>query len=225
MVYVDTSSGGICIDKYEASPGEICPQKDPRSILDTQANIDFSECSPVSVPDVNPWTNVPQHQAELLCARVGKRLPSNGEWYRAAMGTPDRVEGGCVIGKTGISRADATGEERCVSSAGAEDMVGNVWEWVSETVEEGMYDSRQLPPEGYVSEVAADGVPSKTSPVPDLAFGSDQFFLDSGGVRGMMRGGFWGMSEKAGVYTVNAAVAPTFTGDAIGFRCASSPRG
>jgi formylglycine-generating enzyme required for sulfatase activity len=100
-------------------------------------------------------------------------------------------------------------------------MIGNVWEWVGETVENGRYRDRELPEEGSVIEVSADGVPSKTSGSPDAAFASDQFFIDNKeGVRGMMRGGFWAMTEKAGVYTINASIAPTFTGDAIGFRCA-----
>lgn len=222
MVYVDLSGGGLCVDRFEASTADTCPIREPRSFADTEANIGVSDCLPRSKEGVRPWTNIPQHQAELLCARVGKRLPSNQEWYRAAMGTQDDPSAGCVLGRSGASRAEPSNPERCRSSSGAFDMVGNVWEWVSETVEDGKYKEKQLPDEGYIIEVTADGIASKTALTPDPSFASDQFFIDREGIRGMMRGGFWGMSEKAGIYALSSAVAPTFTGEAIGFRCVRS---
>lgn len=222
MVFVDLSGGGLCVDRFEVTTAQTCPIREPRSFADTEANLAASDCVPRSAEGARPWTNVPQHQAELLCARVGKRLPSNREWYRAAMGTPDYPSGDCVLGRSGASRAEPSKSERCRSSAGASDMIGNVWEWTSETVEEGKYNGKELPDAGYVIEVTADGIASKTAIAPDPSFSSDQLFLDREGTRGIMRGGFWGMTEKAGIYAVSAAVAPTFTGEAIGFRCVKS---
>lgn len=219
MVLVDAAEGAFCIDRYEASPNRECPVADPRSAMDTQRNIDIPKCLPQSVAGASPWTNVPQHQAELLCARAGKRLPSNAEWYRAAMGSPDTAAAGCALNRPNDSHPRVTGNSRCVSSAGVEDMVGNVWEWVAETTLDGTFYHRTLPPEGFVAEVAADGVASQTSAEPQITFNGDAFFIDSNGVRGMIRGGFWGMAEKAGIYAVNASIPPSFTGEAIGFRC------
>jgi formylglycine-generating enzyme required for sulfatase activity len=219
MMFLDISGGGLCVDTYEASAGSGCPYRDPRSALETQINLGAPNCLPESVPNARPWTNVPVHQAEALCARAGKRLPTALEWYRAAIGTPDRTDGPCVLSRVDASRAEETGHGRCISSSGVQDMVGNVWEWVAESVEDGMLGNRRMPETGYVVEIAADGIASKTAAEPDPVFNGDYASFDASGVRGIFRGGFWGMTEKAGIYAVNASVPPTFTGDAIGFRC------
>jgi formylglycine-generating enzyme required for sulfatase activity len=224
MAYIPDAQGGFCIDRYEAAPGEACVHADPMNQFETDANLSNPLCVPVSKKELRPWVNVPMHQALALCAKVGKRLPSHGEWYRAALGTPDTVsanKGACALGKTGQSRADATGvHEQCVSSYGAYDMVGNVWEWIDATVSGGMYANRMLPTEGYVSEADQDGVPSavgESSP----SFGEDYFFADLAGVKGMFRGGFWSMNEKAGMFSINATIPTSFVGVAVGFRCVS----
>src|SRR3989344_3194633 len=89
---------------------------------------------PDSVKGGNPWVNLSETQAMTLCAKNGKRLPTPGEWYRAALGTPDTItnrNAECAIGLVGSGSALPTGSRSgCVSSFGAYDMVGNVWEWV-----------------------------------------------------------------------------------------------
>lgn len=223
MVYVPDSGGGFCIDRYEVSAGKLCAHNDPFNQFETEKNLNNPLCVPVSQKQARPWVNTPEHLALALCARVGKRLPSNHEWYRAALGTPDTVsseKSSCVLGHVGQERADLTGiHDQCVSSYGAHDMVGNVWEWIDASINEGTYNGRVLPDEGYVSEVDADGVPSSIATSSQPAFGGDYFFIDKTGMKGMFRGGFWGMSEKAGVFSINAASPMIFTGVAIGFRC------
>ena len=157
-----------------------------------------------------------------LCARVGKHLTSNSEWYRAAVGTPEQEsDRGCVLGRIGASHAEKTGShEACVSSAGAYDMVGNVWEWVDANVVHGEYGGRTLPDEGYVSEADVDGVAITTSTTSSEIFHGDYISINKTAVEGMFRGGFWNMTEKAGVNAVNAASPPSFVGVAVGFRCA-----
>ena len=224
MVYVPESGGGFCIDRYEAAAGEVCANNDPLNQIETEKNFNNPLCVPVSKKGMRPWVNVPEHQALALCARVGKRLPSNREWYRAALGTPDEVssnKGACVLGHVGQERADATGgHDQCISSYGAYDMVGNVWEWIDASANEGKYDNRELPSEGYIGAADADGVPLEIATSSQPSFGDDYFFVDKSGVKGMFRGGFWSMNEKAGIFSINAASPMSFTGVAVGFRCA-----
>ena len=223
MVYVSDSGGGFCIDRYEASAGKLCPNQVPANQFDTNGNLAQSLCTPVSQKGAAPWVNIPQSQAMELCARVGKHLATNSEWYRAALGTPDDTNksGSCVLERIGVAQAEQTGiHESCISSAGAYDMVGNVWEWVDATVVDGIYKDRPLPNEGYVVEADTDGVPAETAMTSEIVFHNDFFFIDRVGMKGMFRGGFWNMSEKAGVNAVNAANPPSFVGSAVGFRCA-----
>jgi len=89
-----------------------------------------------SIPGVLPSTLVSAYQAWAACGYSGKRLLTSAEWSAAAAGTPagNRHDGAndCNTG-AGILPANApvkTGSRsRCVSSAGAFDMVGNVSEW------------------------------------------------------------------------------------------------
>lgn len=222
MTYVNAPGGGFCIDIYEASPGSSCPRQDPSNALETQENLNALECVPQIHQGARPWTNVPAHQAAELCSRVGKRLPTNDEWYRAALGTPDAfgVDAPCVLGRRGIERAEGTGSSQsCRSFAGAYDMIGNVWEWIDADVRGGVYDGVELPDPGYVSGVDADGVPIATAEAGDAAYGEDYLFVEKEGVRSMFRGGFWSLEEKGGIYAVNATVPGSFTGVAVGFRC------
>lgn len=225
MAYVPSGEGGYCIDKFEISAGETCQRKEPANEFETQANLTEIKCMPVSKKGNQPWVNVPLHQALAICAKAGKRLPTNREWYRASLGTSDTVNPddptSCVLGRIGQSHAEQTGTHSgCVSSYGVYDMVGNVWEWVDGQVEDGKYKNRYLPDDGYVDEVDIDGVPSRTATSSNLAFGEDYLYIDHSGLRGMIRGGFWSLEEKAGIYDINATIATSFLGNAIGFRCA-----
>lgn len=223
MVYVPTSLGGFCIDRYEVTTGVTCPRVHPSSDMQTNEDLAIATCKPESVKGKDPWVNASLSQAMALCARAGKRLPSPGEWYRAALGTPDAVNGGksgCVLGRVGVSQAELTGvHDGCVSSFGAYDMVGNVWEWVDANVIDGTFNGRALPAEGYVTEADTDGVPVQTATTSSAVFGDDYLFLDPNSVRGVFRGGFWNLTDKAGIFTINATIQPSFAGSAVGFRC------
>lgn len=220
MVYVSDSKGGFCIDRYEVSAGKLCPHALPGNQFETSENLATPLCMPVSASNASPWVNIPRAQAMELCSRAGKHLPSNGEWYRAAMGTPD-TSTSCVISRIGLSQAEKTGSiSTCVSSSGAYDMVGNVWEWVDANVNNGVLNGITLPSEGYVAEADTDGVPLRTAPAGDEVFHQDYFFIDPQGPKGVFRGGFWSSGDKAGAYAVFAASPSTFIGGAVGFRCA-----
>jgi hypothetical protein len=203
----------ICVDMYEASPSEKCPHKVLSNALQSEENAKSSECYAATVKGANPWNYIALPQAQRMCAGAGKRLPTSKEWYRIALGTnPDT----CTINSKG---AQPTGTDKCVSSAGAFDVVGNVWEWVDETVTNRSFDNRELPEEGYVTSVDANGVAISSSEVADELNGKDYFWSGTEGVFGMIRGGFYGSNQDAGLYTVNASVPTSFASQGVGFRC------
>lgn len=223
MIEVPAPRGGFCVDIYENAPGKACLNSEPKTPQETKENFGNPACAPVAEKGREPWTNVTLGEAQQLCTRAGKRLPTQEEWYRAALGTPDGPPGepdGCVLGRIGRERADTTGTHpACRSGAGAFDMVGNVWEWIEETAKEGMWDGVPLPSTGYVAEADERGVPTKTELAPEDAFRGDHFGVEPDGTRGVFRGGYWGMDEKAGIYAWNATQPPSFVGVAVGFRC------
>jgi len=182
---------------------------------------------PVSVPNAQPWSNVTQPQAADLCARAGKRLLSPGEWYVTARGTPDSASGvneeQCNISSNRADGPAPTGTGmRCVSDAGAYDMVGNVWEWVDGVVVHGVWNDTPLPQTGYVQGVDMYGMPHLTGSAADERFNSDRLWSDAQSDTGLMRGGYYGSGSNAGVYAVYAASPVSFYGDAVGFRCAQT---
>jgi len=132
--------GSLCVDKYEAS---LIDASDAPADS-TTCNADGSNCAddsdattPVNSPifaqsvfNVLPATSASWFQASIACANVGKRLPTAAEWQMAASGTPaGTVECNAALGGTLANTGSFT---NCVSTAGAFDMVGNLWEWTAD---------------------------------------------------------------------------------------------
>lgn len=204
----------LCVDMYEASAGEACRHVQPTNVVQTEQNLSTKECVISSSKDKIPWTFVSLPQAQRLCAGVGKRLPTNKEWYHIALGiNPDT----CTIDG---SSAESTGaKSECVSGAGAYDVVGNVWEWVDGNVVGNEFEGRALPEEGYVTSVDANGVAITSGQNADDLYGKDYFWSKNEGVFGIIRGGFYGSNQDAGLYTMNASVLTSFASLGVGFRC------
>lgn len=205
-----------CIDIYEASAGLTCPVKIPRNSAETQNNINSLKCAPQSVVAEGPWTHVSREQAQVLCMRAGKRLPTAAEWYTIALGTPD-TDTSCNTDGGGVAQTGAF--EECRSAIGAQDTIGNVWEWTEDDIIEGVYAGRTLPSEGYVTQVASDGVATVTETMPSEQFASDYVWTQQTGAYGVLRGGYYASGKDAGVYTIQAKTLPTAATVAIGFRC------
>ena len=170
-----------------------------------------------SIPGVLPSTCVSWFQAEQACALSGKRLLTNQEWQRAAAGTidpgannglPPLGNAKCTTDATGpreTGNAGATpgGADSCISKWGAQDMVGNVWEWV-----------------GDWGDLAQDCTNWPAG------FGSDLSCIGDGTATGatlpgaLVRGGDWALGTDAGVFAVRGTAGPSFAIDNVGFRCA-----
>jgi formylglycine-generating enzyme required for sulfatase activity len=213
MVPISVDGNIICTDAYEASPGDDCPHKEPKSNIESEQNANSPKCLAVSAAGTRPWTFISLAQAQRVCASVGKRLPNADEWYAIALGTNPAT---CVIDAREPQRS---GIADCVSTVGAYDLVGNVWEWVDETVTGASYEGRPLPPEGYVTSVDASGIAITSLSEPNELYGSDYFWSKQEGVFGMIRGGYYGSGSDAGLYALNASVPTSFATQGVGFRC------
>lgn len=213
MVPMKSDGSTLCVDMYESSPSDDCPHTVPASTFDTEENAKSSTCYAASVPKAMPWRFISLPQAQRMCAAGGKRLPTNDEWYHLAIGAESK---GCIVNE---QSAQQSGSVSCTSSVGALDTIGNVWEWVDETVVDLNYGGRKLPEEGYVDSVDSSGIAITSTDAPVTLYGDDYFWSEIEGTYGMIRGGFYGSGADAGLYTVNASVQTSFASQGVGFRC------
>jgi formylglycine-generating enzyme required for sulfatase activity len=127
--------GPTCVDRYEASVWS-SPDGGTQygaSSDDYPCSDDGHDCSNIyarSVPGVTPSRNITWFQAQQALANSGKRLPSNAEWQAAVAGTPDTAD--CNVSTGSIQNTGA--RPACISRFGANDMVGNLSEWVADWV-------------------------------------------------------------------------------------------
>ncbi|WP_437303317.1 SUMF1/EgtB/PvdO family nonheme iron enzyme [Sorangium sp. So ce388] len=157
----------------------------------------------------HPISCVDQAQAAAYCAFVGKRLPTEAEWEYAARGTDGREypwgnePPGCahavvsrapgqVCGGRGRGTQDVGSAKAGASPSGALDMAGNVWEWVADGWDPGVY---------------AKG--ARTDPV-----------VPATGSKGVLRGGSWDFSASSARSTFRLAFDREAGDVSTGFRCA-----
>lgn len=205
----------LCVDIYEASAGTSCPHSGPSSQVDTQQNFNETSCVSQSKHNAIPWRYVSLTQAQQMCARSNKRLPTNDEWYKIASGIAD--QSACVTDSA--SGPLPTGVAGCVTPSGINDVVGNVWEWIDAQVIDGVHDGRTLPESGYVTLVDQDGVVIQTASEAQAEFSEDYAWTKLDGVYGIVRGGFYGSETDAGIFAQNLATPLDTKTAGIGFRC------
>jgi hypothetical protein len=206
------AAGSVCIDRYEVSVWSsptggtqygTTSDNYPAACSDTGQGCKAGTAGAIyarSVPGVVPSIRITYFQAAQALANVGKRLPTNAEWQQAAAGTPEGSTGNCQV--SAVSQTFTGSLAGCISNWGANDMVGNVWEWVADWVV---------------------GTTGCTSWVSNGTFSSTDTMCLSGasttaqGPGALARGGDFAGGTGAGPFAVNDFF-PQANGSNLGFR-------
>jgi hypothetical protein len=142
--------GSVCVDRYENSIWD-APTGGNQITGAIPCNANGQDCTNIyarSVAGVTPRADITWFQAQQALANSGKRLPTNAEWQMAVAGTPDSEA--CNIATSSVANTGA--KAACVSNWGANDMVGNLWEWVADW-DEVAAGCQNWPPAGFGSDL------------------------------------------------------------------------
>ncbi|MGH8475981.1 MAG: SUMF1/EgtB/PvdO family nonheme iron enzyme [Methylococcales bacterium] len=203
--------GPLCVDVYEASVWSTSTGGSQfGAAADNYPCADSgNDCAGAiyarSEVGVTPSSRITWFQAQQACANAGKRLPTNPEWQMAVAGTPDPgPDNGSTDCNSATGSASLTGSRTaCMSSHGAFDMVGNLFEWVADWVPR---------------STGCGAWNASVSPTADI-----QCLAGAAGAGepwALLRGGNFGGGTFAGPLAVLGNGGPSLTTDNFGFRCA-----
>jgi formylglycine-generating enzyme required for sulfatase activity len=203
--------GSVCVDKYENSIWD-APTGGNQITGTIPCNANGQDCTNIyarSVAGVEPRAQISWFQAQQALANSGKRLPTNAEWQMAVTGTPDPgTDNGTsdcnVTFQSGEDPVNTGSRSACVSNHGANDMVGNLFEWVADWDED------------------AAGCENWTT----AGFGNDEACMgraegdaDNHLPGALLRGGSFISGTDAGPFAVSAESQPSDSGSSgFGFR-------
>ena len=183
-------------------------------------------------------------QAQEACRASGKRLPTGEEWLTAVQGTPDPASGndgnasdnhGCnTQSPTGVRVRPTQGSD-CQSVWGAQDMIGNVWEWTAEWYAgagSGLsidFSGVQLTDGGVRPALSSGlvlyGITNWPDSNGDATWNVNGYVNRSNGTNipglpaAAVRGGSWADGTRAGILAFDLEDAPSARSQSGGFRC------
>jgi formylglycine-generating enzyme required for sulfatase activity len=204
-VYLDS----FYIDRHEVTNYrylkfvEATRHRAPQHVVDPQYDLWAGTTLSQGVSDL-PVVNVDWFDAAAYCRWAGKRLPTEAEWEKAARGTDNRLypwgNEAPSLARLNFSRRwqgahtlqPVGNYEAGNSPYGAQDMAGNVWEWVGDWYDAGSY--------------AAGSARNPQGP--------------SSGSSKILRGGSWTNSADTVRTTHRREEDPDMRNSDSGFRCA-----
>ena len=203
QVYVDS----FYIDKFEVTNAQFAYFVSKTGyVTDAERAGDQVTWRTFNTPDrkYHPVIYVSWNDANAFCRWVGKRLPTEAEWEKAARGTDKRIwpwgdgwnPGVLNSSEYGAGQPLRVGSFKAgVSPYGAYDMAGNVWEWVADWYSAVYYQE---------------------SPVANPRGPADQ------GMGKVIKGGSWKVRGYEARVSSRQQASVDGRSDDIGFRCALS---